>query len=162
MTLRRYFRATMSRVGAAGKGRAAMASPSISPTGCIDELARSLEAGEVPPLAVRMRVAAALRRVQQEDDLTIDAALNLSPGAFKRDRRRRRDAIICEAWRSLGGGSQREAARCLSRLARQIQSGRVRTGGDGLTRMLREAIATGVTFPSERQIASILSKMAAQ
>jgi hypothetical protein len=132
----------------------------ISPIDCIAELAEALERGEVPPPAVRMQIAAALRRVQAEgaDELTLDAALNLSPGLWRRERRRRRDALICAAYdRHLGGASLREAGRRIKHIAGELQAGRMRSASDGLAGLLREALATGVPFPGTgRRIEDVL------
>jgi len=134
---------------------------SISPIDCVRELAAALERGEVPPYAVRERVVAALHRVEHQgagDELTLDAALGLSPSLWRQDQRRRRDALICAARRRyLPGVSLRAAARRIVKIARDLQTGRARSARDELTELVHQALATGAAFPSSgRQIEKMI------
>jgi hypothetical protein len=137
-----------------------MVAAPISPIDCLRELAAALEREEVPPAPVRSRFVAALRRIEREgaDGLSLDAALGLSPSAWRRESRCQRNAIICEAHgRYLNGVSLREAGKHIIRIGRELQSGRRQSATDDLTRLLRGALAVGVPFPtSSRQVENIL------
>jgi hypothetical protein len=135
--------------------------PTETGIGCWRELVAALQHGQLPPDPICRRIIAAAGRLEQEgaDGLTLDAALGLSPAQWRRDRRRRRNALIVEARdRFLAGLSLRQAGKRIARLGRELQSGRIKSVSDGLTSLLRDAIAGGEPFPaSGRQVENILA-----
>jgi len=137
----------------------------MSPIACVRELLATLERGEALTEPIRSRLIAALRRVEREgaSGLSLDAALGLSPSAWRQDKRRRRDELIRIAYdRYLGKLSIREAAKRIARLGHELQTGRMRVAAsdtaDDFTGILRKALRAGVAFPaSARQVENILS-----
>jgi hypothetical protein len=138
-----------------------MAANPASPIDTLRALAASLERGEAPPAVVRDRIIAAIRRVEEQgtDGLTIDAALGLSPSQWKQERRRRRNAILRQARDCyLPDLSLREAGKRIAALGRELQSGRMRSTPGGLPELLRDALGSGIPFPtSGRQVQNILN-----
>src|SRR5205807_150494 len=100
---------------------------------------------------------AAIRRVEEGEELTLDGALGISPAHWKLDRQRRRNALICDAHkRFLPGESLRAAGKHIVKIMRDLQAGRRQFARDELTVLMREAVATGAPLPaSGRQIENI-------
>jgi len=126
---------------------------------CIRALRLALEHDAAPPRPVCERIIKAIRRVETaDDDLTLDAALGISPGRWRKDCQRRRDELIRAARnRFLSDLSVRAAAIRVARIGRQLQAGRRGSMNDEATALVREALELGVPFPSSpRQIENIL------
>jgi hypothetical protein len=141
---------------------AKMATIVTSPVEYLRELAAALERRELPPPAVCERIVRAIRRVENQEadeELTLDAALAVSPSQWKRERLIRRNAIICQAHeRYLANLSLRAAGKRIAQLGRELRSDRSRSVSDGLSELVRDALALRAPFPSSaRQIENILT-----